>query len=65
MVIFDPALGTLELSNEYWGVVGEFNDWGGKPEQIENDFDYEPYTGELEEENEEQETGVRFVPDEA
>ena len=32
MVIFDPALGTLELSNEYWGVVGEFNDWGGKPD---------------------------------
>lgn len=31
----------------------------------QNDFDYEPYTGELEEENEIQETGVRFVPDEA
>ena len=32
MVIFDPALGTLELSNEYWGLVGEFNEWGNKPD---------------------------------
>ena len=31
----------------------------------QNDFDYEPYTGELEEENEKLEAGVRFVSDEA
>ena len=32
IVIYDPATGTLELNNQYWGLVGEFNEWGGKPD---------------------------------
>ena len=29
MVIYDPAAGTLALSNQFWGLIGDFNSWGG------------------------------------
>ena len=28
MVVYDPANGTLELSNQFWGVIGDFSSWG-------------------------------------
>ncbi len=31
-VIYDPAAATLTLSKLYWGLVGEFNGWGGTPD---------------------------------
>ena len=27
MVVYDPAAGTLTLSNEFWGLIGDFNGW--------------------------------------
>jgi len=32
MVVYDPAGATLTLSKLYWGMVGEFNGWGGQPD---------------------------------
>ena len=32
MVVYDPEAGTLALSKLYWGLVGEFNSWGAKPD---------------------------------
>ena len=32
MVVYDPEAGTLTLSKLYWGLVGEFNGWGGQPD---------------------------------
>lgn len=29
MLVFDPTAGTLTLSTDFWGVIGEFNGWGG------------------------------------
>jgi hypothetical protein len=29
MLVYDPANETLTLSNEYWGLIGDFNSWGG------------------------------------
>lgn len=31
-VVYDPAAGTLTLSNLYWGIVGEFTGWGSNPD---------------------------------
>ena len=28
MVVYDPASGTLALSNQFWGLIGDFNSWG-------------------------------------
>ena len=30
MVVFNPNGNTITLSTDFWGLVGEFNDWGGK-----------------------------------
>ena len=32
MVVYDPAAGKLTLSKKYWGMVGEFNNWGNNPD---------------------------------
>jgi len=29
MVVYDPKAGTLTLSTDFWGMIGEFNSWGG------------------------------------
>ncbi len=29
MVVYDPTAGTLTLSNQFWGLIGDFNSWGG------------------------------------
>lgn len=28
MVVYDPTAGTLALSNQFWGLIGDFNSWG-------------------------------------
>ena len=29
MVVYDPAAETITLSTQFWGVIGDFNSWGG------------------------------------
>ena len=29
MVVYDPSAETVTLSNQFWGVIGDFNSWGG------------------------------------
>ena len=29
MVVYDPAAATLTLSTNFWGLIGDFNSWGG------------------------------------
>lgn len=29
MVVYDPEAGKLTLTKNYWGMIGEFNSWGG------------------------------------
>ena len=29
MVVYDPEASTITLSTDFWGLVGEFNSWGG------------------------------------
>ena len=29
MVVYDPTGETITLSTEFWGLIGEFNEWGG------------------------------------
>ena len=29
MVVYDPEAGTLTLSKQFWGLIGDFNGWGG------------------------------------
>ena len=29
MVVYDPEAGTITLSTNFWGLIGDFNSWGG------------------------------------
>lgn len=34
MVIYDPVTEDIIVSNQYWGLVGNFNGWGGTPDNF-------------------------------
>ena len=43
MVVYDPAAGTLELNNQFWGLIGNFNGWAADKYMLYTGSTWEAY----------------------